>query len=122
MVALPLLLIVSSFDANAGKGDLVHSAIFVANRSARLVQCGLFLLFLIFAKRLGVKHGDLSVVIILGFGIFAMVGILVSLSMSHPGAHSAILRWMRSTAYLFGCLIWLAYALKAPVARDPALT
>jgi hypothetical protein len=123
MVALPLLLIVSYFDPNAAKGDLVLSAILAANRSVRLVQCGLFLLFLIFAKRLGVKYGDLSVGIIRGFGVLAMVTLLISAAMSHPWiAHLAVLRWMKSFFYDFVCLIWLAYALKIPVARAPALT
>lgn len=88
------------------------------------MECGLLLLLLVLAKQLAVSYRNLVVGIVLGFGLYAAVAMLVQLGMSHPfTAHRwSLLRWIRAGAYVGACLIWLAYVLRVPVARDAALS
>jgi hypothetical protein len=110
---------VNSFHLIARKGYALASAIFLAEREVRLAQCGLMLLLLFFARRLGVKYGDLAVGIILGFGMYTIASLLTGVAMSHTGISHTAMRWVKSLAYVLACLIWLAYALTAKVKKEP---
>src|SRR6201987_963829 len=57
----------------ADAGDLMVNAILTAQRSVRVVQCGLVLFLIVFARYLGVNRQQKSFGVALGFGGFAIV-------------------------------------------------
>ncbi|MFZ0956014.1 MAG: hypothetical protein WAN60_06710 [Candidatus Sulfotelmatobacter sp.] len=97
-------------------------AIITSQRCVRIVQVGIVLLLLIFARYLGVSRKQQSFGIALGFGGFALVelGLLASWVGGHLGSLSANL--VNMSAYNASLLIWFGYALvKSPV-REGAAT
>jgi hypothetical protein len=97
-------------------------AILTAQRCVRIVQLGLILFLLFFARYLGVSRRQQSFGIALGFGAFA--GVELALLASFVGNHlgNPWLSIVNMTAYNCSLGLWLGYcALKNPV-RDAAST
>lgn len=97
-------------------------AILTAQRCVRIVQLGLILFLLFFARYLGVSRRQRSFGIALGFGAFAAVEL--ALMASFVGNHLANpwLSIVNMIAYNCTLGLWLGYAaLKNPV-RDAAST
>jgi hypothetical protein len=93
----------------------ITNALLLAERSVRLMQCGLVFFLLLFNEYLGISRRTLLFGIALGFGLFASVSMLVTSAMSHAGVvHVSVLRWIQSGAYNVSVLIWLGYTLMAP--------
>ena len=84
-------------------------AIITSQRCVRIVQVGIVLLLLIFARYLGVSRKQQSFGIALGFGGFALVelGLLASWVGGHLGGLSANL--VNMSAYNASLLIWFGY-------------
>jgi hypothetical protein len=103
-------------DANNGPGT-VTEMMMLADRSLRLMQCGLVFFLILFSSYLGLSHRSLLFGISLGFGLFAAVNMLVATAVSHHGVlTSAALSRINGVAYLVSVLIWFGYALAtAPV-------
>lgn len=97
-------------------------AILTAQRCVRIIQLGLVLFLLFFARYLGVSRKQQSFGIALGFGAFAAVEL--ALVASFVGNHLAN-PWMsivNMTAYNCTLGLWVGYAaMKSPV-RDAAST
>jgi hypothetical protein len=110
--------VAASTRANAG--DLMVNAILTAQRSVRVVQCGLVLFLLVFARYLGVNREQKSFGVALGFGGFA----IVELSLVAIGTDSmspAISAFVNMTAYNLAILTWTGYMLlKSPAREDAA--
>jgi len=104
--------ITSSHPAQDGS---ITNAILLAERSVRLMQCGLVFFLLLFSEYLGISRRNLLFGIALGFGLYASVNMLVASGLSHAGVvHVSVLRWVNSAAYNLSVLIWLGYAVMAP--------
>jgi len=127
--ALVVLLVAVMWAINSAKSDknMVTQAIQLADRSVRLMQCGLVFLLLLFSEYLGIPRRSLLFGISLGFGLFASVNMLVFTSATHHGIlRQATLSHINSAAYLTAVLIWLGYTLAAApsaskVAEDSVL-
>jgi hypothetical protein len=93
-------------------------AIITSQRCVRIVQVGIVLLLLIFARYLGVSRKQHSFGIALGFGSFALVelALLASWGGDHLGRQSAYL--VNMSAYNASLLIWFVYALVKSPARE----
>lgn len=101
-------------------GDgLIMDGILLADRSVRLMQCGLVFFLLLFSEYLGISRRSLLFGISLGFGIFAAVNMLVATGASHSGAvHQTALRQVNSAAYFLAVLIWFGFTLAAAPSRS----
>ncbi len=116
--ALVILLVAGMWAATSGhpaQERTITDAILLAERSVRLMQCGLVFFLLLFSEYLGISRRNLLFGIALGFGLFASVNMLVASGLSHAGVvHVSALRWINSGAYSLSALIWLSYTVMAP--------
>lgn len=116
--ALVILLVAGMWAVTSGhpaQEGSITNAILLAERSVRLMQCGLVFFLLLFSEYLGISRRNLLFGIALGFGLFASVNMLVASGLSHPGVvHFIVLRWINSGAYNLSALIWLGYTALAP--------
>lgn len=97
-------------------------AIITTQRCVRIVQVGIVLLLLIFARYLGVSRKQQSFGIALGFGSFALVELALVASWvgGHLGGMAASL--VNMSAYNASLLIWFGYALMKSPAREGSAT
>jgi hypothetical protein len=93
-------------------------AIITSQRCVRVVQVGIVLLLLIFARYLGVSRKQHSFGIALGFGSFAVIELtlLASWVGGHMGNLAASL--VNMSAYNLSLCIWLGYSLSRSRARE----
>jgi hypothetical protein len=123
--ALVILLVAGMWAVTSGhpaQEGSITNAILLAERSVRLMQCGLVFFLLLFSEYLGISRRSLLFGIALGFGLFASVNMLVASGLSHAGVvHVSVLRWISSGAYSLSALIWLGYVALAPE-RSSALS
>ena len=105
--------------AHKPEADPVMDAILLADRSVRLMQCGLVFFLLLFSEYLGIARRSLLFGISLGFGLFAAINMLVATGLSHQSIlrHST-LREINSAAYLGAVVIWLGYTLAAAPSKS----
>lgn len=95
--------------------DEVTSTILLAQRSVRVLQIGFMLLLMISWRSLHIPRRDPLLGIMLGFGVFATVTMMIAAAASHGTfTHMSVLRQINSAAYCVACVIWLAYMLRAP--------
>ena len=101
--------------AHTSQVDGITSAILLAQRSVRLMQCGLVFFLLLFSEYLGISRRHVLFGIALGFGIFASVSMLFAAAAAHPSfVHMSILREINSAGYTVAVMIWLGYTALAP--------
>ena len=102
--------------AQSSQVDAITNGILLAQRSVRLMQCGLVFFLLLFSEYLGISRRHVLFGIALGFGIFASVSMLFAAAVSHGTfVHLSVLRQINSAAYDVSVLIWLGYTALAPV-------
>jgi hypothetical protein len=117
-VVVVMWAITSSHSANSIDG--LTNAILLEQRSVRLLQCGLALLLMISWKSLRMPRRDPVFGIMLGFGVFAIVSMMLAAAVSRgtfvhiSTVHISTLRLINSVAYLVACVIWLVSVLRAP--------
>lgn len=109
---------VVSVSSNATDTAPWMQAIMTAQRCVRVIQVGMVLFLMAFARYLGVSRRQHSFGIALGFGTFAVVEL--ALNASWAGSHLANLSMslINMTAYNATLLIWLGYTLAKSPARD----
>jgi hypothetical protein len=116
---LVMLLVAGVVSLSTNSSDTVPwvEAILTAQRCVRIVQVGMVLFLLFFARYLGVSRRQYSFGISLGFGIFAIVelGLIASWGY-HVGEVAMSL--INMAAYNGTLLIWLWYTLAKSPARD----
>jgi len=97
-------------------------AIMTAQRCVRIIQVGMVLFLLFFARYLGVSRRQHSFGIALGFGTFAVVEL--ALIASWAGYHMSDLAMsvVNMTAYNCTLFIWMGYMVMKSPARDAAFT
>src|SRR5580704_1454446 len=121
--ALVILLVGVMWAINAtqkSETGWVMGMILLADRSLRMMQCGLVFFLLLFSTYLGIPHRSLLFGISVGFGLFAAVNMLVATFASHQGISTAALSRANSIAYLVAVLIWLSYSVVAAPSRSKA--
>ncbi len=95
--------------------DLINAVILLADRSVRLMQCGLVFFLLFFSEYLGISRRHVLFGIALGFGLYASVNMLAATGMAHSGFHASVLRRINCAAYDMAAFLWLGYTALAPV-------
>lgn len=100
----------------------IAAAILVADRSVRLMQCGLGIFVLMVAKHLGISRRHILYGIALGFGVFTSMNMLTAMAVSHPSLVQATSYWRFN---LITCdlasLIWLGYTAVGITGRSAML-
>jgi hypothetical protein len=111
-----LVAAVVSAASPASQSPIVE-AVLTLQRCVRVIQCGLILFLLIFAKYVGVSRRQQTFGIMLGFGGYAFIELaLVALFMSGRIGESSI-SMINMTAYNFAICVWLGYCLRKEAAR-----
>jgi hypothetical protein len=105
--------------AHKSDNGTVVDAILLAERSVRLMQCGLVFFLLLFSEYLGISRRSPLFGISLGFGLFAAVNMLVTTAVTQRGIlHQSTLRHINSGAYLVAIVLWLGYTLAAAPSKS----
>lgn len=109
---------VVSVSTNASETVPWIEAILTAQRCVRIIQVGMVLFLLFFARYLGVSRRQHSFGIALGFGVFAVVelSLVASWVGDHVGTRSMEL--VNMAAYNCTLVIWLGYTLAKNLARE----
>ena len=122
--ALVVLLVAGVWAVSSWHGndaDNVTNAIYLVDRSVRMMQCGLVLFMLLFSEYLGISRRNVLFGIAVGFGFFAAVNMLVMTALSHQRVIStANLSRISGSAYIISTLIWLAYTALPSTVRSGA--
>jgi hypothetical protein len=94
-------------------------AILTAQRCVRIIQVGMVLFLLFFARYLGVSRRQFSFGVALGFGFFAIVELSLVASWVGDRLDNLSLNLINMVAYNGALIIWLGYSLvKIPVSRE----
>lgn len=118
LVMLLVAVVVAASTPASSEGPLVQSVLTV-QRCVRVIQVGLVMFLLVFARYLGVNWKQHSFGIALGFGTFACVEMLVVAlhTANYVGLMGAGL--VNTAGYDVCILIWLGYVLLKRTARVP---
>jgi len=113
---------VVSVSTNSSDNAPWVQAIMTAQRCVRIIQVGMVLFLLFFARYLGVSRRQHSFGIALGFGTFAVVELLLIASWAGEHLSNLAMGLINMTAYNVTLLIWLGYTLAKSPAREAAAT
>ena len=116
LVMLLVAIVVAASTPASSEGPLVQSVLTV-QRCVRVIQVGLVMFLLVFARYLGVNWKQYSFGIALGFGTFACVEMMVVAlhTADYVGLMGAALA--NTAGYDICILIWLGYVLLKKTAR-----
>jgi hypothetical protein len=121
---LVMLLVAGVVSVSTNSSDTAPwvEAIMTAQRCVRIVQVGMVLFLLFFARYLGVSRRQHSFGIALGFGTFALVELLLIASWAGYHLSDLYMGLVNMAAYNCTLCIWLAYTLMKSPARDASAT
>jgi hypothetical protein len=121
---LVMLLVAGVVSVSTNSSDTVPwvQAIATAQRCVRIIQVGMVLFLLFFARYLGVSRRQHSFGIALGFGTFAVVELALIASWAGDHLSSLAMNLINMSAYNAALFIWLGYTLAKSPARDAAST
>jgi hypothetical protein len=121
---LVMLLVAGVVSVSTNSSDTAPwiQAITTAQRCVRIIQVGMVLFLLFFARYLGVSRRQYSFGIALGFGCFAMVELSIVASWVGDHLNNLSMGLVNMTAYNITLLIWLGYTLVKSPARDASST
>ena len=121
---LVMLLVAGVVSVSTNSADLAAwvQAIMTAQRCVRIIQVGMVLFLLFFARYLGVSRRQHSFGIALGFGAFAMVELVLIASWAGDHMGNTAMNLINMGAYNASLLVWLAYTVAKSPARDAAST
>src|SRR5580700_8701109 len=116
---LVMLLVARVVSVSTNSSDTVPwvQAITTAQRCVRIIQVGMVLFLLFFARYLGVSRRQHSFGIALGFGTFAVVELTLIASWAGDHLSSLGVNLINMGAYDAALFIWLGYARKEPCPR-----
>src|SRR3984957_15383365 len=117
---LVMLLVAGVVSVSTSSSDMAAwvQAIMTAQRCVRIIQVGMVLFLLFFARYLGVSRRQHSFGIALGFGTFAMVELVLIASWVGYHLSDVSMGVVNMAAYNCTLLIWLGYTLVKSPARD----
>lgn len=121
---LVMLLVAGVVSVSTNSSDTAPwvQAILTAQRCVRIIQVGMVLFLLFFARYLGVSRRQYSFGIALGFGCFALVELSLVASWVGDHLNNLSMGLVNMTAYNCTLLIWLGYTLAKSPARDAPST
>src|SRR5271170_3446618 len=121
---LVMLLVAGVVSVSTSSSDTVPwvQAIATAQRCVRIIQVGMVLFLLFFARYLGVRRRQHSFGIALGFGTFAVVELALIASWVGDHLSTLAVNLINMGAYNAALFIWLGYTLAKSPARDAAST
>jgi hypothetical protein len=121
---LVMLLVAGVVSVSTNSTDIAPwvQAITTAQRCVRIIQVGMVLFLLFFARYMGVSRRQHSFGIALGFGTFAVVELTLIASWAGDHLNSLGVNLINMGAYNVSLLIWLGYTLAKSPARDAAST
>ncbi len=108
--------------ATTGPGDhKLFAAVNIMQRSMRLMQCGLLLLFFSLEKRLGLSWRSYSMSIALGLGVYAAIDLSFSYLAVQRPAWSEMLDVVGNSVYLAAATLWAICLARPEPARKNVL-
>jgi hypothetical protein len=119
-IVMLLVSVVVAFANSYEQSPLVH-AITTLHRSVRIVQVGLILFLIMFARFLGVSRRQISFGISLGFGLFAGVELMLMVLKSGGLVQEAVFDTINMMAYNAAIFVWLSYSLSHETVREVAV-
>ena len=119
---LVMLLVAGVVSVSTNSSDTAPwvQAILTAQRCVRIIQVGMVLFLLFFARYLGVSRRQHSFGIALGFGAFAVVELVLIASWAGDHLGNTAMNLINMGAYNASLLIWLGYTVAKSPARDAA--
>jgi hypothetical protein len=119
---LVMLLVAGVVSVSTTSSDLAPwmEAILTTQRCVRIIQVGMVLFLLFFARYLGVSRRQYSFGIALGFGSFAVVELSLVASWVGDHLNNLSVNLVNMAAYNCALLVWLGYTLIKSPARDAA--
>jgi hypothetical protein len=119
-----MLLVAGVVSVSTSSSELAAwvQAIMTAQRCVRIIQVGMVLFLLFFARYLGVSRRQHSFGIALGFGTFAVVELTLIASWTGNHLGNTAMNLINMGAYNATLLIWLGYTLAKSPARDASST
>src|ERR1700686_3795532 len=120
---LVMLLVAGVVSVSTNSSDTAPwmEAILTAERCVRVIQVGMVLFLIFFARYLGVSRRQYSFGIALGFGCFAMVELSLVASWAGDHLNNLSIGLVNMAAYNCALLVWLTYTLaESPVREAPA--
>ncbi len=93
-------------------------AILTGQRCVRIIQVGMVLFLLAFARYLGVSRKQQSFGIAMGFGSFAVVELAVIASWAGDHLSNLTISLINMSAYNIALMVWLGYAVMRSSARE----
>ncbi len=118
-IVMLLVSVVVAFSNSVDSSPLVH-AVTTLQRSVLIVQFGLILFLILFARFLGVSWKQTSFGISLGFGLFAGVELMFMVLRSGRLVSNNILNLVNLGTYIVAILIWMGYSLSRNSVRVTA--
>jgi hypothetical protein len=121
---LVMLLVAGVVSVSSSSSDMAAwvQAIMTAQRCVRIIQVGMVLFLLFFARYLGVSRRQHSFGIALGFGAFAVVELLLIASWAGDHLGNTAMNLINMGVYNASLLIWLGYTVAKSPARDATST
>jgi hypothetical protein len=121
---LVMLLVAGVVSVSTNSADTAPwiQAILTAQRCVRIMQVGMVLFLLFFARYLGISRRQHSFGIALGFGTFAVVELLLIASWAGQHLTNLSMALINMATYNLTLGIWLVYTLAKSPARDAAPT
>src|SRR5271156_941824 len=121
---LVMLLVAGVVSVSTNSSDAAPwvQAITTAQRCVRIIQVGMVLFLLFFARYVGISRRQHSFGIALGFGTFAFVELALIASWAGEHLGSLAVNLINMGAYNAALFIWLGYTLAKSPARDAAST
>lgn len=105
---------VIALSADGNEASRLVAGVLSFGRSAMLMQCGLVLFLVLFARHLGLSLRSHGFAIAAGFGIAAATGLAAMTTRSYFGKSSVVaVSLMAAAGYNFAVLLWF-YALRVP--------
>lgn len=117
---LVMLLVAGVVSVSTDSPDIAPwvQAILTAQRCVRIIQIGMVLFLLFFARYLGVSRRQYSFGVALGFGCFATVELSLVASWVGDHLNNLSMGLVNMAAYNCTLLIWLGYTLAKSPARE----
>ena len=117
---LVMLLVAGVVSVSTSSSDLAAwvQAIMTAQRCVRIIQVGMVLFLIFFARYLGVSRRQHSFGIALGFGTFAVVELALIASWAGDHLGNTAMNLINMGAYNASLLVWLSYTVAKSPARD----
>ena len=116
-VFLLIAAILTAFATASPSAGKISAAINLLERSMRLMECGLLLLFLLFERKLGLSWRSTNMSIAMGLGVCAAVGLADLYLQSKYPDQAPIFSLIENVCY-FGAVVFWLINLKAPVAAN----